>query len=361
MKRPEGFDSSSADARSNEASNTRPTKSDSPKQDSWKRDKAKRDKAKADAPKTDAPKADAPTSGRRGSRSTNTASKVSVPQEQKLRVAPSSPAQKPTADLPQNEARGSQARLRARARDRRRFERREVRRFTRRSRHRRLGWGIALSIVALVGGLLVVAVYSPLLALRTVTVDGNSKVGNDAIQGAIREQMGTPLALLDYESLKSKLDVYPLIRSFSTEIVPPSTLKIHIVERAPIGVVSSPAGFQVIDPAGVVLESVLRRPEGIPLLDLGGKGTDSVAFSSVVDVMLALPESIRSRVDIVQATSKDDVRLVLVDAGQRVKWGSSERSALKARVLQELIATQEPNARVEFDVSAPLSPVVRGG
>lgn len=220
-------------------------------------------------------------------------------------------------------------------------------------------WFAAVSIVAVVAVLLAVAVYSPLLALRTVTVDGNSKVSAADVQGAIDDQMGAPLALLDYDALKSKLDEFPLIRSFSTEIVPPSTLKIHIVERAPVGVISTPTGFQIIDPAGVVLESVLRRPEGIPLIDLAGKGTDSVAFSSVADVMLALPTSIRERVDVVQATSKDDVRLVLSGAGQRVKWGSSERSALKARVLEELMATQEPNAHVEFDVSAPLSPVVR--
>ncbi|MEO7350224.1 MAG: FtsQ-type POTRA domain-containing protein [Terrimesophilobacter sp.] len=224
-----------------------------------------------------------------------------------------------------------------------------------------MGWAIAISIGGLVAGLLAVAVYSPLLALRTVTVDGNVKVSAEDVHAAIDEQMGTPLALLDYESLKSKLDVYPLIRSFSTEIVPPSTLKIHVVERAPMGIVSSSSGFQVIDPAGVVLESVLRRPDGIPLIDLAGQGTDSVAFFSVVDVMLALPESIRSRVDVIQATSQDDVRLVLVGAGQRVTWGSSDRSALKARVLEELMATQEPNVHVEFDVSAPLSPVVRRG
>lgn len=255
----------------------------------------------------------------------------------------------------------SRSRLRASTRERRRFERREVRRFTRRSRQRRLTWVVVVSIVSVTAALLAVAVYSPLLALRTVTIDGNSKVSVEDIHGAIDEQLGTPLALLDYDALKTKLDSFPLIRSFSTEVVPPSTLKIHIVERAPLGVMSSDSGFQIVDPAGVVLESVLRRPDGIPLIELGGKGTDSVAFSSVVDVMLALPESIRSRVDTVQATSKDDVRFVLVDAGQRVKWGSSERSALKARVLEELMAMQAPNARVEFDVSAPLSPVVRAG
>lgn len=253
------------------------------------------------------------------------------------------------------------ASVRSSARERRRFERQEVRRFTRRSRHRRLAWVVALGIVALLAGLLAIAVYSPLLSLRTITVDGVSKVNADDVRAAVEDQIGTPLALLDYDALRSNLDAFSLIRSFSTEIVPPSTLKIHIVERAPVGVIASSSGFAVVDPAGVVLESAQRRPDGIPLIDIAGEDTDSVAFTAVVDVILALPESIRSRVDLASATSKDDVRLVLTDAGQRVRWGSSERSALKARVLEELMATQGSTADVEFDVSAPMSPVVRVG
>ncbi len=294
------------------------------------------------------------------------ARRTSPPRVRKLREKPADAApRKVDRSAPAKQVepvqKVSRADLRVSARERRRFERREVRRFTRRSRHRRLAIVVAVAIVGLLAGLLAVAVYSPVLALRTITVDGVSKVSADDVRAAIEGQMGTPLALLDYDALRTELDAFPLIRSFSTEIVPPSTLKVHIVERAPVGVVSSSSGFQVVDPAGVVLESVPRRPDGVPLLDLAGGGTDSVAFTAVVDVILALPESIRSRVDIAQATSKDDVRLVLADAGQRVRWGSSERSALKARVLEELMATQGANARVEFDVSAPLSPVVRTG
>lgn len=339
MKRPQGFDPPPAEGRSGDSSKPR---------------RAKIDSSHARAP--DPPASQQP---RRTSAQKSRDSKVTLPHDRKRRDQAAPHSRRPSSESPVSTSRESRAQLRTSARERRRFERQEVRRFTRRSRHRRWMWFAAVSIVAVVAVLLAVAVYSPLLALRTVTVDGNSKVSAADVQGAIDDQMGAPLALLDYDALKSKLDAFPLIRSFSTEIVPPSTLKIHIVERAPVGVISTPTGFQIIDPAGVVLESVLRRPEGIPLIDLAGKGTDSVAFSSVVDVMLALPTSIRERVDVVQATSKDDVRLVLSGAGQRVKWGSSERSALKARVLEELMATQEPNAHVEFDVSAPLSPVVR--
>lgn len=218
---------------------------------------------------------------------------------------------------------------------------------------------MALGVVVALGGLLAIAVYSPLLALRTITVDGVSKVSAEEVRAAVSGQVGVPLALLDLNRVRAELDGFPLIRSFSTEIVPPSTMRIHIVERVPIGVVATATGFAIVDPAGVVLESAPRRPEGLPLIDTAGEGADSVAFAAIVDVLLALPDSIRPRVGVAQATSKDDVRLVLSDTGQRVRWGSAERSALKARVLAELMAVQGDGANIEFDVSAPLSPVVR--
>lgn len=263
----------------------------------------------------------------------------------------------PERSMPDRKVGGSQ--VRAAARQRRRMERSEIRRFTRRTRHRRAVWVSVLGIVAVLAIMLAVAVYSPLLSLRTITVDGVSKVSAESVREAIDGQLGTPLALIDYGKLQSELDAFPLIRSFATEVVPPSTLKVHIVERSPVGVIVTASGFAVVDPAGVVLESPLTRPDGVPLIELGGASTNSVAFTAVVDVLLALPENIRSRVDVAQASSKDNVRLVLTGSGQTVVWGGPEKSALKARVLIDLMAAQGDAASVEFDVSAPLSPVVR--
>jgi cell division protein FtsQ len=218
-----------------------------------------------------------------------------------------------------------------------------------------------MGVVGVLAALLAVAVYSPLLALRTIRIEGSSAVSAEEVSAAIDGQLGTPLALLDYNRIRAELDGFPLIRSFVTEVLPPSTLVVKIVERAPVGTIATAAGFAVVDPAGVHLSTSPQRVPGVPLIDVGSKGADSTAFHSVVEVLLALPDAIRVRVDTARATSKDDVTLVLAGVGQRVVWGSADRSALKARVLEDLMATQGENAKVEFDVSAPLSPVVRPG
>lgn len=251
--------------------------------------------------------------------------------------------------------------LRRTARARRRFEKSEIRRFTRRTRHRRIAWLVVLATVVSMAALVAVGVYSPLLALKTITINGASRVNASEVHTAVDGQLGTPLALVDFGKVRRELAAFPLIRSFVTEIVPPDTLIIHIVERAPVGSLATATGFDVVDPAGIVIQASAQRQPGVPLIDLGGATASSPAFAAAVAVLLALPDSLLPQVDRVTARTRDDVTFVLTGAGQRVVWGSPDQSDLKARVLQRLIATQNPASRVEYDVSAPLSAVVRPG
>ena len=249
--------------------------------------------------------------------------------------------------------------LRAAKRERRSFERSEVRRFTRRSRSRRRVILAVVGAVALFVTLIGVAVFSPLLELQKITVVGASRVDPAAIHDALDDQLGTPLALVDFDEITEKLADFPLIRSYTTESVPPHTLRVTIVERQPIGMVDNGNVFAVIDPAGVVIESSADRVPGIPVISAGQASIANPAFASVVEVLLALPPELLSRVDTISATTKDDVTFVLSGDIQAVTWGSADRSAFKARVLAALVATQAPTDRREFDVSAPDAPVVR--
>jgi cell division protein FtsQ len=255
----------------------------------------------------------------------------------------------------------ARAELKRAARERRRYERREVRRFTRRTRNRRAAWltvlGILVTLVALVG----IAVYSPILSLKTIRIEGASKVSSGSIRTAVDNQLGTPLALIDFGQITNDLAKFPLIRSYVTETVPPNTLVIHIVERVPIGAIATPAGFTVVDAAGVTISTSKTRPPGLPLIDVGTTTTKGSAFKASVQVLLALPTAVLSKVDQVTAHTIDDVTLVLTGVGQKVVWGSPASSNEKAKVLADLITHQAPGVVVEYDVSAPSNAVVRPG
>jgi len=249
--------------------------------------------------------------------------------------------------------------LRRAARDRRRAEKAELRRFTRRARTRKYTLLSIAALVAVLLGLIAVAVFSPILALRTVIVDGTNRIDPAEIQAAVETQEGTPLALLDFAAINTELSVFPLIRSYVTEIVPPDTLLVHIVEREPIGSVKIDGVFTLVDPAGITIQESAERIAGVPLIDIGGADTASPAFAAVTEVLLALPADLRARVESVSATTKDDVSFVLSGVGQRVVWGSASDSARKAALLEALISQRDPAEAGEFDVSAPSNGIFR--
>ena len=260
------------------------------------------------------------------------------------------------ADRAAAEARAAEQ---AAARARRREERAEVRRFTRRSRRRRqvVAAAVATSVL-LVGGVAVVTL-SPLMALDTVQVIGTERLDPAEVAGSLDGHLGTPLALLDETGIRDDLAAFPLIRSYTTEVVPPHTLVVRVIERVPIAVVERGAVVELVDAAGVVVERVPERPEGIPLIAPASADVDSLAFESVAAVLTALPADLRARVDVITASTRDDVAFSMTGAGHRVVWGSAERSALKARVLAAAIATTDQSRAWEYDVSAPETLVVR--
>ncbi|MGX5680563.1 FtsQ-type POTRA domain-containing protein [Schumannella luteola] len=277
--------------------------------------------------------------------------------------APPSPAPSPRVPRPSRQPApdaGARAELRHAARERRKAERAEVRRFTRRTRNRRVALAAVAGTVVTLIGLVLTAVYSPILALRQVRVDGASRVSADEIVAAVDGQLGTPLALLDFTEIEKELGAFPLIRSYVTQTLPPDTLVIQIVERQPVGSVAAPAGgFELVDPAGIVLQQSPERIPGVPLIDLAGGTVSDPAFDAAVEVLLALPPTLLAQVDTISAHTQDDVALVLTGVGQRVKWGSADESARKATLLAALIAVTDPAQAGEFDVSAPSNGVFR--
>src|SRR5690606_4037569 len=160
------------------------------------------------------------------------------------------------------------------ARARRRALRAEIRRFTQRSRRRRMLWLGALGAVLLLIGGSAAAAYSPLFAVERITVVGASALDPEAVEAALGDQMGTPLALVDASEVKAALLAFPLIETYALEARPPHELTVRIVERTPIGVIDSAAGFTLVDAAGVALATTPTRPEGHPVLDVTG-GSES--------------------------------------------------------------------------------------
>ena len=254
-------------------------------------------------------------------------------------------------------SRAARSVLRAAQRARKRFERAEVRRFTGRSRRRRTAWILGVGSIVLAFALIIGAAYSPLMALRTIEVVGTSRIPATDVSAALADQLGIPLPLIDPDLVKDELSQFTLIQSYVTESRPPHTLVVRIVERVPVGVIVGPAGFDLVDAAGIVIETNPERPAGYPLIE-APDGIISAGFEAAAAVLTVLPESIRAQLDSVTAVTTDDVTLSLL-GGEQVVWGSPEQSEYKAVVLAALLIGNPAGTVNEYDVSSPDSAVLR--
>jgi cell division protein FtsQ len=244
------------------------------------------------------------------------------------------------------------------SRARRKALRAEVRRFTVRQRRRRAIWlGAAASVLLLALGTLGAA-YSPLFGVERISVSGAQQLAADDISDALAGQLGTPLPLVDESAVKAALVAFPLIETYALEARPPHELVVRIVERTPIGLIETRAGYTLVDAAGVALSTVATPSAGIPLLAITG-GIDSDAFVAAGQVMRALPDDIRAQVTELTASTPDDVTLTLGGSNAQVVWGSADRSADKALNLAKMMAQRPPSDVTTYDVTSPEVVVVR--
>jgi cell division protein FtsQ len=205
-----------------------------------------------------------------------------------------------------------------------------------------------LALVAAVAAI----VLSPLMALEKIEVVGLVSLDESVVVGAVADQRGRPLALLDFDDVRSKLGTVPQIESFATELRPPHTLVIRVVERVAVGSIRVATGYDVVDAAGVVIAFSEGEPAGIPAIftaDAAGPG-----FDAIVATLSALPTDVRADVKSISAESRDSVTFLLRSAAHEIRWGSDESASQKSAVLrQALVVAASRGGAFVIDVSAP--------
>jgi cell division protein FtsQ len=224
----------------------------------------------------------------------------------------------------------------------------------RRRRRIALAIGLLVAIALIVTGV----VLSPLMTLTTIVVSGRDTVPEKVITGATDDQLGKPLALIDTDAIRSRLASVTRIESFTTELQPPHTLVIRIVERRAIGYMNHGTKWDIVDAAGVVLDTSSTPPSTLPLLSVAS--TTDLAFSAVSDVLAALPESFRNSIAGVTARTRDSITIVMKGTPHRLLWGSPDETPLKVLVAKRALAiVAKRGGAYEIDVSAPDNIVLR--
>lgn len=242
------------------------------------------------------------------------------------------------------------AALRRASRDRRRVEAAERHRYARRHRARRL-------LVVAVGVLTVAAAgvapalaFTPVFAVRTISVPGASSPVAAAVRAALAAQLGRPVALVSDADVTAAVRTVPAVERFAIVRLPPSTLEVRVTERTGVVQEQRAGGWVLEDAAGVALGSRGTRWPDVAALTLSAGTAGRTAAIATTAAALAALARTKTAVTAVSATNGNDV--VLQVRGLTVRWGGAEHAAAKAQALAA--ALEAVPAKVsEIDVSSP--------
>jgi cell division protein FtsQ len=208
--------------------------------------------------------------------------------------------------------------------------------------------GLALTAVA--AAVVWVVLFSTLLALRDVRVEGTSPSTAAQIQRLVTLPPDVPLARIDLDSVADEVGTIPSVRGVSVSRQWPHTLLVQVVQRTPVALLATSAGERAVDASGALFPVPAGHAAGLPRLVLGPHPTAG-ALPEAAAVAAALPKPIAVRVNVVHASTMDSITLHL-RSGDLVRWGNAADSSEKGRVLEALL--HRP-ARY-YDVSVPAQP-----
>lgn len=192
-------------------------------------------------------------------------------------------------------------------------------------RRRRIVLSTVGILAVLMAGIVAAAVYSPVLALRTVTVEGTKLLKPHQVQAALAPLQGKPLPQISEEEVTALLKPLVQVKDVTAKALPPGTLQVHVTERIPVALVKQGKKFQLVDVDGVQLSTTADAASvSLPVID-GGSGTlPKDLFHAITAVLGALPGDVLARLSNASAASADAVELKLVD-GQTILWGNAGR------------------------------------
>jgi cell division protein FtsQ len=200
---------------------------------------------------------------------------------------------------------------------------------------------------------------SSLLVVRSVRIAGNGNVVSAGqVLAAARVTRGQPLIRVDTGAISRRVGQLRQVQSAQVSRDWPTTLVITVQLRKPAFALPLNGGYALLDPFGVTLRDVTRRPPGLPVLTVNTTSRvlrGSPAVRAAAAVLRELPREIAKHVRGVATGGPNDVSVQLAN-GAVVVWGGAERGKIKAKELRVLMRR---HARV-YDVSGIGTAMTRG-
>lgn len=229
-----------------------------------------------------------------------------------------------------------------------------------RRRRRTHGWrrhwrgllAVVLAAALLVAGGWVV-LFSSYLTARGVEVVGAGAVGTERVGAAARLPDDVPLARVDLDAIRERVEGIAAVESAEVSRSWPHTVRVQVTPRTPVALVAGGDGPVAIDGGGARFRAPADTTAGLPQVELA-EGVDAEGVAEAGRVVAALPADLAGRTRTVRVGSVDGISLVM-RSGRTVVWGSAEQSETKAEVLGVLLGNL-PGSVTEIDVTVPGRP-----
>ncbi|WP_218220179.1 cell division protein FtsQ/DivIB [Nesterenkonia sp. Act20] len=233
-------------------------------------------------------------------------------------------------------------------------------------RRRRRAALAALITLAVLLGLVAMLYFSPLLALRTITVEDNDLLTGDRAQELLEPLRGTPLPQVSEADVSMLLQDELAVAEVVVAAKLPEGLQVRVIEHPPVAEVHVGEEIHFYSQEGEVIRVFedWERPDAqgyaTPEISAEAALQNESVFKTIVSVLGQLPEGARDELDSATAESRDSVQLQLAD-GRTVVWGSDDRGAEKAAVLEAILSSEAEDfgSADVLDISTPSAPVTR--
>jgi cell division protein FtsQ len=233
-----------------------------------------------------------------------------------------------------------------------------------RGRARFKSLGIAVSVAAVVFAL--VWLYrSDTFQVTQVDVVGTARLSREAVISLAAIPKDATLLNLSVDRIVARVKSSPWVAEASLARRFPHTVVITVAERKPFAAVAVGRVAYLIDKSAVVLAAQPATTTDLPLIQdaplptrpLPSQRLEGREFINAIDVLLALPDSLRSQVQLVHARTIDDLRLI-TRGGLEIVFGRAEQLDKKRFVVEKLIGAN-PKKIIYIDVRTPDSPAAK--
>lgn len=208
--------------------------------------------------------------------------------------------------------------------------------------------------VLTVVGLAYVLLFTSFLGVRSIEVSGVDRVDKATVLELARIPDRRAMLRIDTDGAEQRIAKLPQVERVIVARSWPSTVTIEVTERVPVAYFRAYDGIRLVDRSGVPFHRVSKPPKKLPELKVSTVASKDPATRAATSVLSGLPSKLAKRVKEVAAETPGSVELTLA-GGKVVRWGNTDQSDRKARVLAALL----PRKGEYYDVSSPELPTVR--